>query len=301
MSVSNPLQAAVDSPEELGQDIEASLLTKQVSEGAAPVDASLDNLINVVLDSVELANRSATVATTSTENLLNAVDNLRTLEKRAKKGAFLSLTLAFAALVTALLTLVWSTHSISSRIAKTDDTLLAVGKRVVDMNTGLEQLKRLETILAEVDLPKADPSMQQIAPKLDTLLAELRKPVPPPAPEKPAKQDDAGYQTLLKQVRSLETEAQTQTRALAKLAESIAAARGEVANLQKLSVALDRQLASDRARAAQAAQTAQAAQALPVPAPPVPGPKRAPPLAREESSDYIQYPAPKAATRPDSK
>ena len=246
-------------------------------------EASLDTLVSVVLDSAGVANRSASIAATSTESLLTAVGDLAKITSRARTTSAIVLGAALLSIVAAAGALFSVTVQLSSRLTQTNATLLAVGKRAVEMNTGIEYLKHIETTLAEMASKQGSDQFQKLEAKLDATLAETRKPIAAESTEKPAKQDDQRHQALLTQIKALEAQTQAQSRSIARMSELIAASRVELSKTTGISRSVEVLLASFHEK----------------PRPPAAAPGAPVPREREKpselkSKDYIQYSAPQA-------
>ncbi len=285
--------------------IAVAATSSTATPSGTPPEAGLDALVAVVLDSAGVANRSASIAASSTENLLTAVGDLGKVISRARTTSAIVLGLAAVSIVAAAGALFAATVQMSGRLAQTNATLLAVGKRAVEMNTGVEHLKHIETTLSEMTGKQGIDPYPKVEAKLDAALAEIRKQIstPPPPAEKPVKQDDARQQSVLTQIKALEVqtkalEAQTkalefqtqaQTRSIARMSELIAASRAELSKATGVTRNVETLLAhfNEKQRAPAPA---------PAPAPPAPREREKPaePKSRDyiQSKDYIQYTAP---------
>ncbi len=255
-----------------------------------PEATSLDALVNVVLDSAGVANRSASIAASSTESLLAAVGDLGKATSRARMTSAVVLGVSALSIVTTAGALFAVSVQLSGRLTQTNATLLAVGKRAVEMNTGIENLKRIETVLAGIANKQGPEQSQKLEAKLDAALAETRKPTAAAATENTAKQDDARHQSLLTQIKALEAQTQAQGRSITRMNELISASRAEVSKTLGVARSLEILLTNfnEKPRLAATGQT-----------PPVARERE--PIARErekpteqKSKDFIQYPAPQA-------
>lgn len=273
--------------------ITVAATSSTATPSGSPPDAGLDELVAVVLDSAGVANRSASIAASSTESLLTAVGDLNKVISRARVMSAIVLGAATLSIVAAAGALFAVSVQLSSRLTQTNATLLAVGKRAVEMNTGFEYLKT--TISGMADKQANDPLLK-IETKLDATLAEMRKPVAPPPPEKPAKQDDARQQVLLTQVKALEAQAkalenqmQAQTRSIARMSELLAASKVELSKTSGIARNVETLLVNlnEKQRPAVVTQS-----------PPAPREREKPVEQKSrdyiQSKDYIQYTAPQS-------
>ena len=286
-----------EAPEKIEPKFDASGVEASFSRAAVDApgsrpgvasNASLDTLVSVVLDSAGVANRSASIAASSTESLLTAVGDLGKVVARARMTSIFVLGVAALSIVAAAGALFSITVQLSSRLTQTNATLLAVGKRAVEMNTGIEYLKHIETTLAEIASKQGSDQFQKLEAKIDATLTEIRKPVAvtqaeKPPVEKPAKQNDERYQALLTQIKALDAQAQAQTRSIARMSELIAASKAELSKTMGIARNVEIQLANFNERQRPPAQ---------VPAPSAPAPREREKPPEQKSKDYIQYSAP---------
>lgn len=263
----------------------ASLKDSTETHTGESAEASLDKLVTVVLDSAGIANRSASIAASSTESLLSTVDDLSKVTSRARMTSAIVLGVASLAIVAAAGALFTVSVQLSGRLTQTSATLLAVGKRAVEMNAGVENLKRIETALTEMANKQGSGQFEKLETKLDTALVEMRKPVAAaPAPiEKSSKQDDARHQSLLAQIKALEAQTQAQARSIARLSEQITSSRADVSKMMGVARSVETLVANinEKQRVVAAVQSA-----------PVPRERERQPDPR--SKEFIQYPGPQA-------
>ena len=198
-----------------------------------------------------------------------------------RKQGYVLLGLTLIGTMATVIALTLASTTLNSRVARADATLLAVGKRVVEMNAGTENLQRIETLLSGVEAGGLEALQTRLEQKLDASVAELRKAIAVP-PERNAKADEQRMQALLgglsNQIRNLETQNQLQSRSIARLTEQLGAARQDVAALTRTTSNLETQLQQERSRIA-----------------PVAAPPQARPRERRDgppAGDYIQYPDP---------
>ena len=103
---------------------------------------SLDTLVSLVLDAAEVANRSAMLASGATEQMVQTVDDLRHSVHQSKINAFTVLGAGALISVVAIVVLFFTSSEVKNRIEHADSMMLAVGRRVVDMNIKLDQQKK---------------------------------------------------------------------------------------------------------------------------------------------------------------
>ena len=120
-------------------------------------------------------------------------------------------------------------------MAKLDATVLAVGKRYVEMNAGLESLTLLNDSLAEMQV-KQD-AFAQLQSKLTTNLEEASKAsqgLVTQVPQATAKEVQARTAALMQQVQSIDSRVAAQGNAVKKMADEVKAMQGQQENLGAL-------------------------------------------------------------------
>ena len=249
-----------------------------------PSEASLQKLVTVVLDSASVANRSASVAATSTENLLNAIGDLGQVTKTARTNAWTIIGTSAGCGLFAIGTFIWASASLSGRLVQTDQTLQVAGKRVGELNAGVERLQRIETLLESQARPNPSAVESRIAgleERIESLMNEIRKGAAQKAVSATAAQPDDRQQALLNQIRSLESALQVQSKNMVRLSEQVAGVKSEMASLSRTTSSIEAQWAQDQARNQQRAASQ--------PAPRIRDRREDP-----RNPDFIQYPDPAA-------
>ncbi len=287
MSESTTEQGAVDKEPGVVED----LLGTDDEMMEAVTETSFSTVVNRVLDASDVANKSAAIAADSTEHLIDAVNELRdathTAQLQAGKARMHAVivlgTTGFLMLMAVVMFTVMALK-LQDRLGATDTAVLAVGKRIVQLNAGVNSLKEIGAELEKFKLQQDDRSnaIEKFLPQVDANLNEIRKAVTeqaaksakPAAPDPRAQDLQAQSRALAKlaeQVSSMQTkELQAQSRALAKLTEQVSSIQ---ASLAKLTAA---------ASAPRSVVPVAAAAAPP------------PPKAERPAQSFIQYPPPQA-------
>jgi hypothetical protein len=248
----------------------------------AKSESSLQQLVTVVLDSASVANRSASVAATSTENLLNAVGDLGEVTQAARTNAWVIIGTSVICGIIAIATFIWASASLSNRLVRADETLQLAGKRVADLNLGVEGLARIETLLESNSGPSlaaVESRVAGIEGRIDSLAGDIRKAVLPKPTLQGGAQGDERQAALLVQIKLLEAGMQNQTRMMNRFAEQVAGIKSDVAALGRMTSTLEAQLALEQARSQQKTSM----------------PPSARPRDRRDDArnpDFIQYPDP---------
>ncbi len=281
--------------EPAGFDEELERLSKLATEAALrSVAASaaaqkIDTLSGLVLDAAELANRSASAGAAAGAKLLETQSALDAELARARKHSKLVLGVAGGIAVVSLALTAAVVTQVTSRMAQLDATILAVGKRYVEMSAGLESLTMLNDSLAEMQV-KQD-AFAQLQAKLSANLEEASKAsqgLVSAVPQATGKEVQARTQALVQQMQSVDSRVQAQAAAVKKMADDVKAMQGQQEGLAALKrdvealVVLQRERYLEAAKAAGVTTAAGARATVPVAPPPprtVQYPRPQPPAA----------------------
>ena len=102
---------------------------------------SMETLMGSVLDSAEAATKASATANVSTGNLVKAARKLDDSSYRSSKTSTIVLSVGGAMLFISVAVFGFMAAQLSKRSADLESMVLAVGKRVVEMNVGLEQFQ----------------------------------------------------------------------------------------------------------------------------------------------------------------
>lgn len=277
--------------------------------GAIPSDASaspdadageathtpIEKVIMAAIDSAGVANRSASVAAASTENLLVAVGELGVITKRARTVSVIVLAVSAVLLIASAGAFFTVSVQLNGRLKQVNHALTIVTKRALELGVNIEKMQRLDALVAELEVQQRADKIEKIGSRMDAALAalaDLKAQLTPAAAEKPLKPVEPPSTVVLAQIRAFEAQAQAQSRQIAKLSDQIQALRVEVGKMPGLVRSIESPLArpSEKPRA---------------PAPPAPVAVATEKREREirpdpKGADFIQYPAPQqdASTKP---
>lgn len=216
---------------------QARLATEAAMAAVASSAAAqkIDTLSGLVLDAAELANRSATIGTAAGNKLLEAHSALEAELAKARRQSKIVLGVAAGVAVVSVVLTGAIVTQVSSRMAKLDATVLAVGKRYVEMSSGLESLTLLNDSLAEMQV-KQD-ALAQLQAKLSANLEEANKAsqgLATQVPQAMGKEFQARTQGLMQQVQSIDSRLQSQSAAVRKMADEIKTMQGQQEGLGAL-------------------------------------------------------------------
>ena len=259
---------------------------------AADVD-ELEGLKMVMLDSAELATRSANLAVGAGENLKNATSNLEVLMKVNKKQTLILLGSAAGLMIIATSIFAGMTVSLKSRLNQIDTMIVVLNKRVIELDSSMELVGSVNEGLQEM-VTKQD-GMTKMQGTLEARLNEAIKNAES-VPEKTAQQVGEKGQVLAAQVKSLEGRFVQQSKALNALAGQMSGLQGAVgetgtfkkemeilARLQKERQAAENVVAAKAASQASAATNAANAAAI---------------SATKQKERMVQYPRTQQETTP---
>lgn len=193
------------------------------------------SLAQVVLDSADIASRSAEAAAAASMTLNKATSNFQAMTEVGHKKAVLLLGVAGGLLLICLVFFLVMGVRMNSRINQLDTMMLAVGKRVVDLNAGLESLdvvNRSIESLSALQIEQAK-TQGQIETRINEALKKSET-IVQTVPGETAKQVAASSDNLLKQVQSINSRLQSQAGAVQSLGNEVKALKGAVGNVDKL-------------------------------------------------------------------
>lgn len=226
-----PLDAAQTTPDQEPAPAPAPAPAAAASEAPAVADAAsdaaqeLDLIKSVVLDSAELATRSASLATTAGTDMRQATElMIQTHGKQRKHALILLISSGVLMLITAC---VFAGVSVSlfSRLKMVDGMLLAVGKRVTELNGTMETVASVNEALQNLAEQQAEG--RKLQEKLESRLDEIAK-ATQGLPDVAAKQLDEKGQAIVKQVQSMDSRMQSQAAALQRLSQQMQTLQGQV-------------------------------------------------------------------------
>lgn len=193
------------------------------------------SLAQVVLDSADIASKSAAAAASASSDMHKATLEFKSLTDAGHKKAIWLLGATSGVLIICLIFFLIMGVRMNSRVNQLDTMMLAVGKRVVDLNAGLESLdvinRSIEGLTAQqLEQAKAqglvESRINEALKKSDSLVQTV--------PGETAKQVAASSDNLLKQVQGINSRLQTQSGAVQTLSTEVKALKGAVGNVDKL-------------------------------------------------------------------
>ena len=229
-------------------------------------DAELQDIKQTVMDSGDLANRAALLATTASTDLRTTTQQVALSMAKQQKQALILFGIAGGLMVIAASIFGAMAYSLSGRVKQLDTMVTVVGKRVGDLDSSMELVGSVNEALQELvgkqegiaaAQSKMDGRLEEMAKKADELAAKAAEKPPEKATAKAGPADPA----LAKQVQSLDGRLQAQAAALKSIAthlQTIQGSVGDAGNLRKEMEAVakmqrERQATENAAAAAAAA------------------------------------------------
>ena len=193
------------------------------------------SLAQVVLDSADIASKSAEAAAAASSDMNKATSEFRALTEVGHKKALILLGATGGLMLICLIFFLVMGVRINSRINQLDTMMMAVGKRVVDLNAGLESLdvvnRSIESLSAlQTEQVKAQGLLEA---RINDALKKSESMVQT-VPGETAKQVAASSDNLLKQVQAINSRLQSQAGAVQSLGNEVKALKGAVGGVDKL-------------------------------------------------------------------
>lgn len=319
--MSDNTEGAEKNPEKIEVAAEAGTKESGGDSGAheAAVDAmadeiavvkqtSFDTVITRVLDASDVANKTASIAADSTGQLIAATTAMRDAAQKAHMHSIIVLGISGFALIAAVGVFTLMALQLQARLEAADATVLAVGKRVVQLNSGIGNIKQIEEIIEKINERQQGQAIaiEKLVPRLDSGMAELRKTLAeqaekaakaPPPPQAQPPQADPRVLALQAQIKALEPQLQAQARATAKLAEQIVAMQANLAKINGVAKNVETLIGMEKQKPV-AAVPVPVQVAVPVSAPVAAAPKEKERVERP-NPNFVRYPnLPKDAAKP---
>jgi len=195
---------------------------------------SMETLMGSVLDSAEAATKASATANVSTGNLVKAARKLDDSSHRSSKISTIVLSVGGAMLFISVAVFGFMAAQLSKRSADLEGMVLAVGKRVVEMNVGLEQFQMINDSIEQLRLTQeafrdAQIQLTERMNELNGSLQIVQNELPAKAAESVGRQSEA----FTARVGEVETQIQSQKKVTADLAKSMQGLAGQMSSMRK--------------------------------------------------------------------
>lgn len=223
---------SADAPQAASQATQAGHHGSRIDERAYQ---QYQSLAQVVLDSADIATQSTEAAAAASRELHKATSDFKALTESGHKKAIILLGVTSGVLLISLVFFLIMGVRMNSRINQLDTMMLAVGKRVVDLNVGLESLDTINRSIEGLSAQQVEQakSQGQIEGRISDVLKKSETMVQN-VPSETAKQVAATNDTLIKQVEGINNRLQSQANAVQSLGNEVKALKGAVGNVDKL-------------------------------------------------------------------
>jgi methyl-accepting chemotaxis protein len=193
------------------------------------------SLAQVVLDSADLATQSAEAAASASSHLRKTTAEFKELTEAGHKKARLLLAITSGVLIVSLIFFLIMGVRLVSRINQLDAMLLAVGKRVVDLNAGMESLEGVNQSVKELAAQQVALTKSQglIEGRIDASLKQSESLVQK-VPTETAKQVAASSDSVIRQVQGINAKLQSQASAVQSLGSEVKSLKSAVGNVDAL-------------------------------------------------------------------
>ncbi len=212
-----PAAAAVSAPT-AAEATAPQILISVDPEESARAAKELRDIKVVVLDSAELATRSASLATTAGLDIKAATDKMLVVQGAHRKHNMIFLGIAGLIVLLAAGVLGATVATQYTRLKQIDAMLLAVGKRVTELDATMETVGSVNEALNT--MVKQQEEAQKVQGKLESRLDDVIKNTQS-MPEEAAKQFETKGQALVKQVQSMDGRLQAHANALRNLDQQL--------------------------------------------------------------------------------
>ena len=194
---------------------------------------SMETLMGSVLDSAEAATKASATANVSTSNLVKAARKLDESSHRSAKVSTIVLSVGGAMLFISVAVFGFMAAQISRQSTELEGMVLAVGKRVVDLNVGIEQFGQINDSLDQLRLTQeafrdAQIEMTSRMNELNSALQIVQTELPSQTAESVGRQSEA----FTSRVNDVETQIQSQLKVTQDLANSVQGLAGQVGSLR---------------------------------------------------------------------
>ena len=230
-------------------------------KNAKDISGRLEVLVPGVLDTADATNSAADVSRRASSALENGLDHLQKrvneLVDASAKSATLSARIllgSVSALLVAIGLFVFMSFQLSDRVAQVDGMMVAISKRVVQMNAGLTNFEKMNYSINQLAIKQAQfASNQKLLVQAVTNAEAATKNLNVQVPDAAAKSVGGDTNKLAVQVKSLKSTLSSQGAQLDKVASSVVALgsqlksfEGQVDNVSKLNADVEALITLER-------------------------------------------------------
>ena len=246
----------------------------------------LSDMKLVVLESAELANRSANKAAETGTEFKLATHDLQQMMQRQRKFQTILMSITGGLLVVFAVMFATITFTLKARIHQMDEMLSATSSKIRELNEGLEVVGSVNEGFQEMVTKQANMAAAQA--RLEVSLSEMVQ-SNQHVPQEKAKQAEAREQALNKQVTALENGLKSQSQAIGALATQMQGLRQSMGDAGQIKRDMEALVKIQRERqAAEANSSSTVSKAKPNPEP----------VPERPKERFVRYPRPETLGNP---
>ena len=232
-----PLDATLTDSIRLADELVKTRIEKIHEAGEKSVSQaveSMETLIGSVLDATEAATRASATASTSTSNLVKSAGRLTQSADRSSRISTIVLSVGGAMLFISVAVFGFMAAPLSQRTGELESMVMAVGKRVVEMNVSLEQFTAISDSIEQLRLTQeafrdSTFRLTERVGGMSESLQAVRTEVPISTAESVGRQSEV----FTARVSDVEGQIQAQQKITADLAKSMQGLAGQMGALRK--------------------------------------------------------------------
>ena len=236
-SAAPPLDATLTDSIRLADELVKTRIEKIHEAGEKSVSQaveSMETLIGSVLDATEAATRASATASTSTSNLVKSAGRLTQSADRSSRISTIVLSVGGAMLFISVAVFGFMAAQLSQRTGELESMVMAVGKRVVEMNVSLEQFTAISDSIEQLRLTQeafrdSTFRLTERVGGMSESLQAVRTEVPISTAESVGRQSEV----FTARVSDVEGQIQAQQKITADLAKSMQGWAGQMSALRK--------------------------------------------------------------------
>ena len=238
VEASEPQETAAAEPVKPAAPAQATPSSMPVHAGVSVDERAYQqyqSLAQTVLDSADIASKSAEAALAVSGQLRKATGEFNELTNAGYKKARLLLAIAAGVMVVSTLFFLIMGVRLVSRINQLDAMVEAVGKRVIELNVAMESLEGVNRSVQDLAAKQAEltKSQGQIEGRIDASLKQSESLVQK-VPTETAKQVAASSDSLMRQVQGINARLQSQANAVQSLGGEVKSLKSAVGNVDNL-------------------------------------------------------------------
>jgi hypothetical protein len=237
ISQSAPLDSTLTDSIRLADELVKTRIEKINEAGEKLVSQaveSMETLIGSLLDATEAATRASATASTSTSNLVKSAGRLTQSADRGSRISTIVLSVGGAMLFISVAVFGFMAAQLSQRTGELESMVMAVGKRVVEMNVSLEQFVTISDSIEQLRLTQeafrdSTFRLTERVGGMSESLQAVRTEVPISTAESVGRQSEV----FTARVSDVEGQIQAQQNITADLAKSMQGLAGQMSALRK--------------------------------------------------------------------